>query len=245
VSLFPAGTGTNGEGGSAGSQSTSGAGAGDGILNSSATGGSTGSTSYNSESDYFSMTIGAANIDGCMTGKGIGGGSGGGGGWVNWAGLNIPCFLNEMGNAERHVEVRARLKCGAKPFRESMIFDHKGMNKVEHTQACLDFVVPIWLAEIDYLKDLATDRLPDAGAIKGAMLLADAGNVELEQKVAVLEAVLEAERRQQQVQSTQQQQIQQQQIQSEADIGVKVVRAEQRRTDANAYLERMDKRNEQ
>lgn len=241
-----------GAGGGVGLLSTSGAddgGSADGIsvLSPTAAGGtgSSGDVSYNSESDYFSMTIGAANIDGCMTGKGAGGAGGGGGGWINWAGLNIPCFLNEMAEAERHVKIRARLKCGAKPFREAMIFDDKGMKKVERIQACIDFVQPIWLAEIDYLKQLATDRLPDAGAIKGAMLLADAGNAQLEQKVAVLEAELEAERRHQQVQSTQQQQIQQQQIQNEAEIGVKVIRAEQRRANANAYLERMDKRNSQ
>lgn len=233
-------------GGAAGATAT-GSGAGDGVsvLSPNASGGSSNSSSggntYKTDNTNFSLWTSAANIDGCMTGKGAGGGGGGGGGFINWASLNIPCFLNTLGDSERHVDVRARLKCGSKPFRNAVTYDVKG-NTMERTKACIEFVVPIWKAEIDYLKELATDKLPDAGATKEAMLLADAGNAELETKIAVLEAELAAERRMQAVQIDQQQQIQQQQIQNEAEIGVKVTRAEQRREEAQLYLERIEKR---
>ncbi len=215
----------------------------DGLLSPSATG-SSGDIRYNSESDYFSLSVGAANIDGCMTGKGIGGGGNGGGGWVNWAGLNVVCFLNEMAQAERHVAVRSRLKCAAKPFREAMVFDHKGLNKAERIQACIDFVVPIWLSEIDYLKQLATDRLEDSAGIKGGMLLAENSTAqlnELKTAIAVLRSELDNEREsiteQRQELKVEQQQVQQQQQQAEAYVATRVSKGEIRRAESRAYLE--------
>jgi len=202
-----------------------------------------GGNSYSNESDYFSLSVGAANIDGCMTGKGIGGGGSGGGGWINWAGLNIVCFLNSMADAERHVAIRARLKCAAKPFREAMVFDQKG-SKVEMIQACIVFVVPIWLAEIDYLKDLATNQLDDSEAIKGGMLLAqnDTSQLnELRTAIAVLRAELENEREhiaeKRQELRTEQQQVQQQQQQAEDYVATRVSKGEARRAEARAYIQ--------
>jgi len=124
------GTGTGGEGGQ---------------------GGSSGGNRFDSDSAFFMLSTTAPNIDGCITGKGVGLGGDGGGGLIQWATLNIPCFLNEVGEAERHVETRALLKCAAKPFRNAIAYNHP---KKERQAKCITHVTRVWKEEIDYLREL-------------------------------------------------------------------------------------------
>lgn len=114
------------------------------------------------ESMFFATT--AVNLDGCMTGKGIGGGGNGGGGLVQWGSLNMPCFFDQLAKGERHVEMRARLACASKPFRNAIIFNPpKGTKAVEIQQMCIDYSVKIWKSEIDYLREFVVQETSNMG----------------------------------------------------------------------------------
>ena len=111
------------------------------------------------KNSQFYLSVGAVNIDGCMTGSSVGGGKDGGG-LLQWGSLNMTCFMNALGDGERHVDVRARTKCwGVRDFRWAMTYDQpKDMSKIERTEACVKYVVPIWKSEINYLRELAVQQ---------------------------------------------------------------------------------------
>lgn len=145
---------------SAGAEGGDGGAGGLGGLGGIGEGGSSGGNVFKSDSAFFALSTTAPNIDGCITGKGVGLGGDGGGGLVQWAGLNIPCFLNEMAEAERHVDTRARLKCAAKPFRNAIAYEHP---KKERQAQCISYVTAVWKREITYLKELVATNGGDAG----------------------------------------------------------------------------------
>ena len=100
---------------------------------------------------YLNLSMAEINIEGCMTGSHVGGGGKTGGALIQWAGLNIPCFMNEMAESERHVETRARLKCASKPYRNAIAYDFP---KKERQAQCITWTINVTKGEIDYLKEL-------------------------------------------------------------------------------------------
>ena len=235
-SLFPAGDG-GGVDGQAGAQSASGL---DGILSPSATGGSSGSNTYRNDNDYFALSVGAPNISGCIVGGSVGGGSGSAGGLLQWGKLNLDCFLTQMGDSERHVDMRARLKCGSSRFRDAVAYEYP---KKERQAECIEYTTSIWKAEIDYLVEVATGKLVDQGR-PPEILLADASSSdvsELKTAIAVLRSELENEREyieeKRQELRVEQQQVQQQQQQAEDYVADRVSAGEKRRAESRAYNE--------
>ena len=128
------------------------------------------------KSNYLNFGMAVVNIADCMSAKHIGGGGNGGGGLIQWASTDRTCVMNKMADAERHVNTRARLKCGAKEYREAMTFDfveapkldkygHKIYNKdgslkmtkpnaMQKQLKCVTMTEEITRGEIDYLREL-------------------------------------------------------------------------------------------
>ena len=103
------------------------------------------------ESDYWALSVGAPNIENCLVGAGIGGGDDGAGGLIQFGRLNHDCFMNELGEAERHIGTRAKLKCASKHFRNAIAYEVPERNHARR-EACIKEVTEIWGKEIDYLR---------------------------------------------------------------------------------------------
>lgn len=135
------GTGYGGSGGGGGTGGTSG-----------------GNTFKGSDNNYFSLSVGAPNIDGCIVGGSAGGGGDGGGGLIQWGRLNHDCFMDEVSKGERHIKTRATLKCGSAKVRRAIAYKTPRASDIEKTDTCIAHFTRVWQGEIDYLIELVTSE---------------------------------------------------------------------------------------
>lgn len=104
----------------------------------------TGGDVTNQESNFFAFSTAFPQATGCFGGAQGGGSSSGGGAFLGFHRLNTDCWLDSLAEAESSVDLRARLKCGAKKFRDAVAYDQK-----KDKQAfCVDYVIKVWKAEI-------------------------------------------------------------------------------------------------
>ena len=106
---------------------------------------------YSSESSFFSFSTTFPEVSGCITGWQVGGGGDGGGGIIGANKLNVDCWMDRLGEAEGHVDMRARLKCGSRHFRNAVAYEFP---KRDRQAQCIKYATNIWKQEIDYLRSL-------------------------------------------------------------------------------------------
>lgn len=109
-------------------------------------GGSTTLTSTD-DTNVYALSLEFPSLQGC-----IGGGQGGirgdnGGGFLGLNLTNVACWMQQLSESEEDLDIRARLKCGDRHYRDAITFDVKG-RKTEKVQACIDYVTPKWEAVI-------------------------------------------------------------------------------------------------
>ena len=102
----------------------------------------------NNESDFFALSLQFPNAVGCFGGAQAGGGTGGGAGFFGFHKLNVSCWVNQLAEAEKSIDIRARLKCGDKHFRQAINMNNNVGTKAEEMHRCVNYVKPIWEAEI-------------------------------------------------------------------------------------------------
>ena len=85
-----------------------------------------------------------------------GGGDGGGAGFLGFNYLNKNCWYAALAAEERNVEVRARLKCGSKAFRNAIAYD---LPKRERQAACIDYMADKYLDELAFDKAALDEAL--------------------------------------------------------------------------------------
>lgn len=76
----------------------------------------------NTDNRFLSLSLMFPNASGCFKGTQGGGGDGG----AAFFGLHLldsNCWMDKLANQERDVEISARLKCGARKFRNAVAFD--------------------------------------------------------------------------------------------------------------------------
>jgi hypothetical protein len=101
----------------------------------------------NYENSFFALSTGFPQASNCFGGAQGGGGNKNSGGLFGVHILNKQCWLDQLAEAEKSLDIRARLKCGEKSYRKAITFDTKGNTK-EKTQACINFITPLWKEEI-------------------------------------------------------------------------------------------------
>jgi hypothetical protein len=79
-----------------------------------------------------------------------GGGGGSGGGFLGWRPLNNDCWFSALAEAEENVQVRARLKCASKMFRNAISYTAAKKDRQTH---CVGFMVRTYIEQIDYERD--------------------------------------------------------------------------------------------
>lgn len=105
-------------------------------------------TENNSQFFAFSSRLpGAGECFGAIEG---GGGGGSGGGFLGWRPLNNDCWFSALAEAEENVQVRARLKCASKMFRNAISFTEK---KSERQLHCVGYMVNTYVEQINYERD--------------------------------------------------------------------------------------------
>lgn len=126
-------------------------GGGDTILSAGDTNMAGGDTSvnFNSSDEFFAFSTGFPNASGCFTG----GQGGDGSTFLGLHFLNTSCWLNTLAESETHLDIRARLKCGDRKYRNAIAYDSKGIDRRE---ACIAFVSERWLKEIQNEKEIAS-----------------------------------------------------------------------------------------
>ncbi len=103
------------------------------------------STNNNTRFFAFNSSIPAAGE--CFGAAQGGGGNGTGGGFLGINFLNKDCWYAKTAEFEESVEVRARLKCGSKAFRNAIAYEKP---KRERQQACIGFMVRSMVEQLEF-----------------------------------------------------------------------------------------------
>lgn len=106
-----------------------------------------GSTTTNNETSFFAFSSRLPNAGECFGAVEGGGGSGSGGGFLGWRPLNNDCWFSALAEAEENVQVRARLKCASKMFRNAISYNQAGKNRQTH---CIGFMVRTYVEQIEF-----------------------------------------------------------------------------------------------
>lgn len=119
-----------------------------------------GGDSVSNETNFFAFSTTFPQASGCFGGAQGGGGSGSGGGFLGLHFLNNDCWTSALAEAEANVDVRARLKCGGKKFRNAIAFDQRD-NKQGY---CVTYMVDVYSREIEHVKEQVSEAV-ETGAI--------------------------------------------------------------------------------
>jgi hypothetical protein len=107
-----------------------------------------GDTSNRTTFFSFNSSIPAAGQ--CFGAVNGGGGDGGGGGFLGWNFLNKDCWYSALAAEEKSVEVRARLKCGSKAFRNAISYTEKRGDRQQH---CVSYMIRTFVEQIEFEKE--------------------------------------------------------------------------------------------
>ncbi len=115
------------------------------------------------ESNFFALSTTFPQVSGCFKGKQGGAAGGSGGIWFGGHGLDLNCFLTSIAEAEPDIEVQARLKCGAKAFRNAIAFQEPKKNRQLY---CVDFMTDSLRNELETLRERAEYLLTEKERIE-------------------------------------------------------------------------------
>lgn len=119
-----------------------------------------GGDTISNETNFFAFSTTFPQASGCFGGAQGGGGSGSGGGFLGLHLLNNDCWTSALAEAEANVDVRARLKCGGKKFRNAIAFDQRD----DRQGYCVHYMVDVYSREIEHVKE-QVDKAVSNGAI--------------------------------------------------------------------------------
>lgn len=106
----------------------------------------------NDEDNFFSFATTFPQAAGCLGGaQGGASGSNGGGGFFGMHFINHDCWTSALAEAEASVDVRARLKCAGKHFRNAISFDQSGSTIVKQ-RYCVSYMIDKYTSEIEHTK---------------------------------------------------------------------------------------------
>lgn len=104
------------------------------------------------ETSFFALSTTFPQVSGCFKGRQGGAAGSGTGIWFGGHGLDLNCFLTSIAEAEPDIEVQARLKCGAKAFRNAIAFQEP---KKDRQLFCVDFMTDSLRNELQTLRERA------------------------------------------------------------------------------------------
>ncbi len=119
-----------------------------------------GGDTISNETNFFAFSTTFPQASGCFGGAQGGGGSGSGGGFLGLHFLNNDCWTSALAEAEASVDVRARLKCGGKKFRNAIAFDQRD----DRQGYCVHYMVEVYSREIEHVKE-QVEAAVDTGAL--------------------------------------------------------------------------------
>ncbi len=119
-----------------------------------------GGDTISNETNFFAFSTTFPQASGCFGGAQGGGGSGSGGGFLGLHFLNNDCWTSALAEAEASVDVRARLKCGGKKFRNAIAFDQRD----DRQGYCVHYMVEVYSREIEHVKGQVEEAVSN-GAI--------------------------------------------------------------------------------
>lgn len=119
---------------------------------SSSDGSNNSTTSTSTESNFFALATTFPQVSGCFKGKQGGAAGGGNGIWFGGHGLDLNCFLTMLAESEPDIEVSARLKCGAKAFRNAIAFQEKSGDR---QLFCVNYMTAKHRSELQALRERA------------------------------------------------------------------------------------------
>ncbi len=101
----------------------------------------------NNRSNFFSFNSSLPNASECFGAAQGGGGDGSGGGFFGIRMLNNDCWFSSLAEAEENVQVRARLKCASKMFRNAIAYESPRKNR---QRRCIGFMVDTYVEQIQH-----------------------------------------------------------------------------------------------
>ena len=120
-------------------------------------------TSTTNDSTFFALATTFPQVSGCFKGKQGGAAGGGNGIWFGGHGLDLNCFLTMLAESEPDIEVQARLKCGAKAFRNAISFE---VAKKERQLHCVNYMTLKHRNELSALRERAEFLLMERNRIE-------------------------------------------------------------------------------
>jgi hypothetical protein len=110
----------------------------------------------NNNTRFFAFNSSIPSAGECFGAAQGGGGGSNGGGFLGINFLNKDCWYAKTAEFEESVEVRARLKCGSKAFRNAIAYDTP---RRERQQACIGFMVQKMVEQLEYENAKIQDML--------------------------------------------------------------------------------------
>ena len=120
-------------------------------------------TQTSNESNFFALATTFPQVSGCFKGRQGGAAGGGNGIWFGGHGLDLNCFLTSIAESEPDIEVAARLKCGAKAFRNAISFEVKSKDRQAH---CVNYMTLKHRNELSALRERAEFLLMERNRIE-------------------------------------------------------------------------------
>jgi hypothetical protein len=121
------------------------------------------STTTSNESNFFALATTFPQVSGCFKGKQGGAAGSGTGIWFGGHGLDLNCFLTSIAESEPDIEVAARLKCGAKAFRNAISFEVAKKDRQLH---CVNYMTLKHRNELSALRERAEFLLTERNRIE-------------------------------------------------------------------------------
>lgn len=142
------------------------------------------------EDNFFSFATTFPQSSGCFGGvQGGASASSGGGGFFGLHFINHNCWTSALAEAEANVDVRSRLKCAGKHFRNAIAFDHKGTS-LKKQVFCVTYMNTKYVAEIEHLKtqvESAMELGELTPATEGMVMAANVTQEEFEEQAQMVE----------------------------------------------------------
>lgn len=101
----------------------------------------------NARSTFFSFNRSMPAAGKCFGTVDGGGGDSGGAGFLGFNYLNKNCWYAALAGEEQSVEVKARLKCGSKHFRNAISYDKP---RKERQTACIGYMVRTYIEQLKF-----------------------------------------------------------------------------------------------
>lgn len=142
--------GSNAEGGAGGASDASASASNDGNSL------DAGDNITNARTTFFSFNRSMPAAGKCFGTVDGGGGSDGGAGFLGINYLNKNCWYAALAGEEQNVEVKARLKCGSKHFRNAIAYDYP---RKERQARCIRFMVDTYIEQLAFERAQLDDAL--------------------------------------------------------------------------------------